>query len=133
MISSWNNTLLNNKISTFLFKFYNNILGINSRVAKFNNETDPSCTFCNANKFFPVERESFAHLFYYCPTTNKLLSSFLERFFTINSLMCIEYFSSIINYKEDDNKALQLALDIFRYYIWNCKLEEKNTNYREHL
>ena len=125
MISSWNNTLLNNKICTFLFKFYNNILGINSRVAKFNNETDPSCTFCNANNFFPAERESFAHLFYYCPTTNKLLSSFLDRFFTINTLTCTEYFSSVINEKEEDNKALQLALDIFRYYIWNCKLEKK--------
>ena len=117
LLSSWNNTMLNNKIRTFLFKFYNNILGLNSRVAKFNNEIDPSCTFCTTNKLFPAEKESFSHLFYYCPTTNKLLSTFLERFFTINSLTATEFFASKINEKEDDNKALQLALDIFRYYI----------------
>ena len=114
LLSSWNNTMLNNKIRTFLFKFYNNILGLNSRVAKFNNDTDPSCTFCTANILFPEEKESFSHLFYYCPTTNKLLSTFLERFFTINSLTATEFFASKINEKEDDNKALQLALDIFR-------------------
>ena len=38
-------------------------------------------------------------------------------FFTINSLTATEFFASKINEKEDDNKALQLALDIFRYYI----------------
>ena len=125
LLSSWNNTKLHNKIRTFLFKFYNNILGLNSRVAKFNNEIDPSCTFCTANKLFPAEKESFSHLFYYCPTTNKLLSIFLARYFTINSLTAIEFFASKLNEKEDDNMALQLALDIFRYYIWNCKLEKK--------
>ena len=117
--------MLNNKIHTFLFKFYNNILGLNSRVAKFNNAIDPSCTFCTANKLFPTEKESFSHLFYYCPTTNKLLSIFLARYFTINSLTATEFFASKINDKEDDNNALQLALDIFGYYIWNCKLEKK--------
>ena len=125
LLSSWNNTKLNNKIRTFLFKFYNNILGLNSRVAKFNNAIDPSCTFCTANKLFPSEKESFSHLFYYCPTTNKLLSTFLARYFTINSLTATEFFASKLNDKEDDNMALQLALDIFRYYIWNCKLEKK--------
>ena len=125
LLSSWNNTKLNNKIRTFLFKFYNNILGLNSRVAKFNNAIDPSCTFCTANKLFPAEKESFSHLFYYCPTTNKLLSTFLARYFTINSLTATEFFASKINDKEDNNMALQLALDIFRYYIWNCKLEKK--------
>ena len=115
--------MLNNKIHTFLFKFYNNILGLNSRVAKFNNAIDPSCTFCTANKLFPTE--SFSHLFYYCPTTNKLLSTFLAHYFTINSLTATEFFASKINDKEDDNNALQLALDIFGYYIWNCKLEKK--------
>ena len=53
------------------------------------------------------------------------MSTFLARYFTINSLTATEFFASKINDKEDDNKALQLALDIFRYYIWNCKLEKK--------
>ena len=102
--------MLNNKIRTFLFKFYNNILGLNLRVAKVNNEIDPSCTFCTANKLFPAEKESFSHLFYYCPTTNKLLSTILARFFTINSLTATEFFARKINEKEDDNKALHIKI-----------------------
>ena len=44
MLGAWNNFFLLGKIFTFLFKFYNNSLGLNSRVAKFNNTVDPGCT-----------------------------------------------------------------------------------------
>ena len=37
MLGAWNNFFLPGKICTFLFKFYNNSLGLNNRVAKFNN------------------------------------------------------------------------------------------------
>ena len=43
LIGGWDNSFLPGKIRTFLFKFYNNILGLNSRVAKFNVDIDPSC------------------------------------------------------------------------------------------
>ena len=83
MLGAWNNNFLPGKISTFLFKFYNNILGINSRVSKFNNTVDPGCTFCTIKNIRPVCKESFVHICYYCETTNKIIAEFFERYFTI--------------------------------------------------
>ena len=76
MMGAWNNNFLQGKIRIFLFKFYNNILGLNTRVAKFNRETDPSCTFCSISNLRHAEQEVFAHVFYFCETTNKLLTEF---------------------------------------------------------
>jgi hypothetical protein len=41
--SNWNNYYYNSSIRVFLFKYYNNILGINSRVAHFNPDI---CRLC---------------------------------------------------------------------------------------
>ena len=92
MMGSWNYSFLPSKIRTFLFKFYNNILGLNSRVAKFNQNTDPSCTFCSINNLRPAPKESFTHLFYYCETTRKILAEFFARFFTIVTPKCAIFF-----------------------------------------
>ena len=91
MMGSWNYSFLPSKIRTFLFKFYNNILGLNSRVAKFNQNTDPSCTFCSINNLRPAPKESFTHLFYYCETTKKIILEFFTRFFTIETPNCATF------------------------------------------
>ena len=129
MMSAWNNSFLPGKIRTFLFKFYNNILGINSRVAKFNLLNDPSCTFCSTKNFWSAEKETFAHLFYYCETTSSALREFLIRNFTINVPEIGVIFSGAICEREKDYRAFQLVMDEFRYHIWNTKLEKKSRLY----
>ena len=74
MMGAWNNNFIPGKIRKFLFKFYNNILGLNSRVAKFNRITDPSCTICSLTNCRPTERETISHLFFYCESTNRILA-----------------------------------------------------------
>ena len=125
MLGAWNNFSLPGKIRTFLFKFYNNTLGLNSRVAKFNNTVDPGCTFYSLSNTRPVCKESFSHLFYHCETTNKIIAEFFQRYFTINTPDTNIFFSGNISIKEDENQSLQLALDVLRYHIWTCKLEKK--------
>ena len=127
MMGAWNNNFLPGKIRIFLFKFYNNILGLNSRVAKFNREKDPSCTFCSISNLRPAEQETFAHVFYYCETTNKLLTEFFKRYFTINLPECSVIFNGTISTKDRENRAFQLVMDVFRYHIWTNKLEKKNS------
>ena len=125
MLGAWNNNSLPGKIRTFLFKFYNNILGINARVSKFNNTVDPGCTFCTLKNTRPVCKESFAHIFYYCETTYKIIAEFFERYFTITIPGPQVFFTGQISEKENENRSLQLALDILRYHIWQNKLEKK--------
>ena len=86
MMGAGNNNFIPGKIRTFLFKFYNNILGLNSRVAKFNRTTDLSCTFCSLTNYRLTERETFLPLFFYCETTNRILAEFYNQFFTIEVL-----------------------------------------------
>ena len=117
MMGSWNYSFLPSKIRTFLFKFYNNILGLNSRVAKFNQNTNPSCTFCSLNNLRPAPKESFTHLFYYCEKNKKIIVEFFTRFFTIETPDCTTFFCGNIREKETENRSFQLAMDILRYYI----------------
>ena len=80
MMGAWNYSFLPSKIRTFLFKFYDNILGLNSRVAKFNQNIDPICTFCSLNNHRLAPKESLSHFFYYCETTKKIIVEFFTRF-----------------------------------------------------
>ena len=64
--SDWSNLGCNNRFNTFLFKMCNNTLGLNSRVNKFNADTDPSCTFCQLENIHPDPLETFSHIFYNC-------------------------------------------------------------------
>ena len=125
MLGAWNNFFLQGAIRTFLFKFYNNTLGINSRVAKFVPETDPSCTFCSILNLRPSPKESFTHLFYFCPTTNSIVKEFFARYFTIPVPDGSIFFCGNLSIKEEENKSFQLVMDILRYYIWCNKLEKK--------
>jgi hypothetical protein len=63
LLSNWNLYYLNSSIRVFVFKYYNNILGINSRVSHFNREIDASCTFCTLNNILPAPKETLAHVF----------------------------------------------------------------------
>jgi hypothetical protein len=49
---AWCNVNYEIDFRVFLFKLYNNILGLNARVAHFNENTDPACTFCKKKKLF---------------------------------------------------------------------------------
>ena len=125
MIGAWNYSFLPSKIGTFLLKFYNNILGLNSRVSKFNHNIDPSCTFCSLNNHRPAPKESFSHLFYYCETKQKILMEFFTRFFVIETPNCETFFCGKLSKKETENRSFQLAMDVLRYHIWSSKLENK--------
>ena len=108
LIGGWDNSFLPGKIRTFLFKFYNNILGLNSRVAKFNVDTDPSCTFCSLQNHRPAEKETFAHLFFVCNTTNNIIREFFNRYFTIKPPNCKSFFCGNISVNEKTNKPFSL-------------------------
>jgi hypothetical protein len=72
MVSKWNIGILNTSVRVFSLKFYNNILGINSRVTHFNPGVDAGCTFCVLGKILPAPKETMSHLFFDCPTTERV-------------------------------------------------------------
>ncbi len=94
IISAWAKNAISNRFRTFLFKFYNNILGLNTRVSHFDNNVNRKCTLCTINQHslfiytnpgtvpVPVPDETFRHLFLDCPLTKDLHSDFINEFFT---------------------------------------------------
>jgi hypothetical protein len=115
----------------FKFKYYNNILGINSRVAHFNPEVDAGCTFCKITGPHPVPAESFVHLFYECPSVNSLLVMLNNNYFGLPNLTKEQYFLSTFGNSEQNNIVGNIFLDVFRYLIWQKKLEKQIP--REHV
>ncbi len=78
----WNNTFFFNIQQEFLFKYFNNILGINARVSKCVAGHPSECTFCTASREpLPINTEGFIHLFFECPHSEKYRSMAETEFF----------------------------------------------------
>ena len=60
MLGFWGSFFLSNKHREFSFKFYNNTLGLNTRLSHFVVNNTRSCTFCLANNLANPQDESFA-------------------------------------------------------------------------
>jgi hypothetical protein len=146
MVSLWSKNGLNTRVKTFLFKFYNNLLGINTRVSHFDNSVDRRCTICKINQSnnnigtrvnvapVPVTvliaDESFKHVFLDCPLVRKLHDQFLEKYF--NSLTFnteaerAKFFlygtvPGNVNY----NIFIHASIMLFQYGIWQMKLKKR--------
>jgi len=78
----WNTQAFSNRQRTFLFKFFNNFLGLNTRISHFVENTSRSCTFCVLSGRVRPPDETFFHLFLSCPTTVAWYDSFISELTT---------------------------------------------------
>jgi hypothetical protein len=109
----------------FKFKYYNNILGINTRVAHFNPIVDAGCTFCKITGPHPVPSETFVHLFFECPSVYPLIAMIKNKYFGMQTITKEQYFLSTFGDIEQNNIVGNITLDVFRYLIWQKKLEKQ--------
>ncbi len=131
LFCTWNKVFLDSRLRVFEFKYYNNILGLNTRVAHFNINVNAACTFCSKTGPWPAAAETMLHLFYYCPYVSKLFGK-MERSFFINTILTKEqFFLGSVSDNEKINIAVTIILDIYRYLIWQSKLEKKITSESE--
>jgi hypothetical protein len=71
ILTLWNCTGISNRIRTFLFRFFNNTLGINTRLSHFVPGHPRGCTFSRLNNVIAIPDETFKHIFMDCPTVLK--------------------------------------------------------------
>jgi hypothetical protein len=75
--SAWNEQGITNRQKSFIFKYFNNILGITTRTSHFAANGTRNCFFCS-KKNPPVQTdETFIHLFFDCPTVRSWQQQFL--------------------------------------------------------
>jgi hypothetical protein len=78
--AAWAKHCYTNKIREFVFKFKNNLLGLNTRVSHFNRDVSRGFTFCTIQHVDPALDESFLHLFLEFPTTSSVLNSLIRQY-----------------------------------------------------
>jgi hypothetical protein len=122
----WTTYFLQSDLKTFLFKAHHNILGLNHRVHHFNQLREPTCTFCNKAKNFPAERETYIHLFWHCPSVNKLIKRFFDTYIDGD---VDQFFFFTGCYRIDNRNELSVPVliifNVLRYAVWNFKLRKK--------
>ena len=124
IIGGWNFHALPNKIREFIFKFVNNTLGLNTRLAHFVVDRGWLCTFCG------IQDETFFHLFFQCNVTTGWLTQFVEKFYSeippLDKKKKKKFWFLHINPQcEVNNLFFSNSLWIFKYLIWESKLQKK--------
>jgi hypothetical protein len=112
----------------FFYKFYNNILGINTRTSHFVPNGTRNCFFCTKLQTPLFNDESFSHLFYDCGTTSTWQNSFLNKHFPellpLNRLDKKKLW--FLGYTTDIYHSFILAAFLsFQFCIWEAKLSKK--------
>jgi hypothetical protein len=130
----WNHHFLQNRQRDFMFKYVHNLLGVNARVAKFNNNVNASCTPCTLERKIPAPQESFSHLFYECSVTDKIRLKCDEIWWPGLNVTEAKrrYFWLALNHTfslGNCNKFLQIATFTVQFYIWECKLKKQHLSW----
>jgi hypothetical protein len=143
VISLWNAQGLTNRSKVFLFKFFNNILGINTRLSHFVPNHSRGCTFCTLNGKIPVPDETFSHIFLECGTVRSWHNAFLAEYFPVNYVGNEQerkniFFLGRVHEPDSDNYFISFTILLFQFHIWEQKLRKKlpsfhtlNMNLRE--
>jgi hypothetical protein len=85
----------------------------------------------------PVPDETFVHLFFDCPHTNKVLSNFIQTFLQDlnlhnNDVKKKFFFMGFNNLTEKvDNVFISTLAVSIMFYIWECKLHKKSLQMRD--
>ena len=128
----WSYIFLPIWIREFAFKFFNNSLGLNTRMSNFVDNIDRACSLCIAGSVFPPCEESFRHLFFYCNVTSAIQNAFLQRYFHGLSERLVNEDDKKklwFEFRDKDDLSYNLLLStticIFQSTIWEFKLKKK--------
>ena len=75
-LSFWGLSFLPMNIREFSFKFFNNSLGLNQRLARYVGVRGEECTFCSIANNGPNVPETFIHFFFDCYTSSNIRNWF---------------------------------------------------------
>jgi hypothetical protein len=130
LLTLWNCNGLPNKVRTFLFRFFNNTLGINTRLSHFVPGHQRGCTFCHVNNAEIIQDETFSHIFLTCPVVKNWQNSFLSLYFPVNYIRNDRerinlFFLGRVHEPNVDNYFVMLCIFIFQYAIWDARLKKK--------
>ena len=131
MLSLWNTNCMPNKLREFCFKFHNNLLGLNTRVAHFAANINRVCSFCVTGGAANPPDETFVHLFFECNFTSNTLGRICVKFFPelqfANERAKKEFWFCGIDPRTNQNDCLFLRIAVIctLFGIWENKLRKQ--------
>ena len=121
----WMCNFFDNAEKTFFFKFVNNTLGYNNRVAHFVENHSPNCTFCDITQNPTEYSETPLHLFFDCPSVVNVIEESVK---LITGDRTIEFSKRefFVDYDRRDfsfakNRVLTIISKLTIKYIWDCR------------
>jgi hypothetical protein len=127
----WNSTFFSNRMREFLFKFRNNILGLNSRVCKFVPGIESECSLCVCNKEpLPIQSETFIHLFFECSHSDRYRTLIESRLFPeLRQAGEADrkkfWFLALLPGMEKTNAFISSIVSLVHFFTWECKLRKE--------
>jgi hypothetical protein len=85
---------------------------------RVNVEIDAGCTFCLLENNRPAPKETTLHLFYFCPTTHKIIEAFYANYIANVDFTPKHYFLCNVSNIELEINTLNIVHDVFRYVLW---------------
>jgi hypothetical protein len=113
----WATGYFTNQCRTFLYKLYNNHLNTNTVLSHFVRGKSRNCTFCDLAYNPDPEGETPFHLFFSCPTTERLRQSFYSWLYDNEQFLISrhEFFCCGGNDKKDEVITAINCLVLFLY------------------
>jgi hypothetical protein len=128
MITLWGEVTLPNPFREFLYKFYNNCLGINTRLSHFVQGRGRGCTFCTLNNVANTPDETFLHIFYGCNTVQSVHNSFTARYFidiNLDDGPKRMFWYGILPSGLPEKNLFMYTILLVQFGIWRAKLKNK--------
>jgi len=128
----WASNYLDNSTRTFMYKFHNNLLGTNTRVAHFVRNHQRTCTFCVLAREAEENDETILHLFFECRHIEQALNEFYNWLLRVNNaeVRRSDFFQGFRRECANQNRVLDLVTTIVKKFIWDCKLRYNLPNSR---
>jgi hypothetical protein len=122
----WIARFISNAMRTLLFKFHNNTLPFNTVLSHFVRGQTRNCTFCDLMLVPEEEDETVLHLFYACICSERIRNTFFY-WLTNDENITISrqgFFGKFAGINEDDDHFVFWTIQLFQYYLWQCKLKK---------
>jgi hypothetical protein len=118
---------LPNKLREFSFKFTNNRLGLNVRLAHFVANQSRLCSNCTKSGVPDPDEETFGHFFMRCPTTRRIQEWFISNYLIHVPVTEPDRTKLIFFGIKNDtfNEFVLLIVTVVNYLVWEMKLQKR--------
>jgi exonuclease III len=122
----WNRSYLSNDVRVFIFKLHNNTLPVNTILSHFVRDIGRNCTFCDILRVPEEDDESIFHLFFSCPTSERLRHNFYSWISngTLLNVSRRQFFGEFREPNNFYNELLNICTKLFKKFIWDSRVRK---------